>query len=181
MHASAPTSDREAPGVPQNDPDLRLVRATPRASNRLLLERWHPLVCAIATTLITSRFNRPQLLDLHEYGDFVVKVIDVSAVFAAYALTALTILPALNERGVVVRLRSAGLFRNLTSYLAAALWASLSLVLFGLFLKAAGYEVAKHYWLSRECSALWWGLTVFAALSLVRASRLLIALVSSGP
>lgn len=130
--------------------------------------------CAIAFRTHTSIF------DWDRQAEFLTKVVDIAAGFTTYALTVITVLPALDDRKSVQLLRTRGVFSYFTRYLGTALYASAWLLFLGLGLKLSFYHLSlhKHFW-APAISALWWASCTFAILALFRASRLLLGVVRS--
>lgn len=90
-------------------------------SGKLLIEKYHVLILATGTFCVTYCYaSQISIFVLDPKGEFIGKVVDVAAVFVAYALTALTVLPALNDRGSVIKIRNAGLFNTLCGYMSSA-------------------------------------------------------------
>lgn len=147
----------------------------------LLVESAHVWVVSVIAVFV-SFLIRPHLsiFGLDPKAEFITKIVDVSAVFTAYALTAITVLPALNDRTAVQRLRKSGQYRTFIGYVAVALYSNAWLVVLGLALKLCLDHVLAHpLRLAPALSAIWWGSCVLAVLSLFRASRLLLKLVVS--
>src|SRR5438105_2146798 len=104
MSATAQRRDREQSGLPEES--VAIIHYPSRPSIGLLLERWLPL--ALASCAFVAVWNFPPLWFFRAdwQKDLLTNVTAATAILAAYLLTAATILPALEEKVIIQRLRA---------------------------------------------------------------------------
>lgn len=106
--------------------------------------------------------------------DFTNKVVSACAILVAYLITAATIIPAVEEKNVIRKLKESGGFSLLIAYLRTAIWSST--VLLGLSILASSFLAHWAGSLTRDrwFSAVFWFFVGFAGAAAYRAvSRLL--------
>jgi len=149
-------------------------------SSGLFIERFSTWITAglvfVAACVLRGRVD---IAKLDPHAELATKVVDVAAVFFAYALTALTILPAINDRNAVKRLRAANMYHLICQYLGEALFSNGFLVVYGLAIKVCidHSDAVKSF--AVVLSAFWWAAVTFSVVALLRVSRLMVRLVSA--
>lgn len=143
----------------------------------LRAERHAPLVLGVVGAVASFMCSALWLLGARWRATILESSIAVGAIFAAYLATALTILPAVDEKPIVARLRQAGLFGGLVGYIGSAIYWMIGVVV----LSIALIPIGEVRWLDRWVSALWWGALTCAVAAMVRAVRMTIRLVLAHP
>ena len=100
------------------------------------------------------------------------KVIAAMSIFTAYLLTAITILPAVEDKLVVRKLKRWGYFPIFVGYLRHAVWSGGLLIIFSLALVPLK-EVALAALTRNIISGAWWGFLALSFASIYRVSKLL--------
>src|ERR1700730_9714885 len=101
----------------------------PRPSFALLRERWLPWVFSVLTFVGVWDFPGLWLFRAEWKSELLTNVIAASAILAAYLLTAATILPAVEEKAIVQKLRSWKYYGYIVGYIGRAAWATAFLLL----------------------------------------------------
>lgn len=106
-------------------------------------------------------------------------VLVVGGVFVAYLVTAATIIPAVEGKAIVQKLRSWGYFKYLTDYLRSALVSSGLLVLSSILVIPFQLQLASHPGLDGSFSVAWWALLAYTTGAVYRIVRLLLRLIQA--
>lgn len=101
------------------------------------------------------------------------KVVAACAIFVAYLLTAATIIPAIEDKTIVQKLRDWGYFGYIIGYLRQAIWSSGALLLISILVDPVPKTLTSSHSFDRVFSALWWALLALTISTVVRATRLL--------
>jgi hypothetical protein len=103
------------------------------------------------------------------------QVIAACSIFVAYLLTAATILPAVEEKAIMQKLRSWGYYNKyILSYIGRAAWASGFLLLLSLAVAPLPESLAENGEFNRWFSAVWWAAFSFTVGSVFIATRILL-------
>jgi hypothetical protein len=108
--------------------------------------------------------------------DFTNKIVSACAILVAYLITAATIIPAVEDKNVVKRLKETGHFSLLMGYLRSAIWSSAILLVLGILASSFLTGWAASLMWDRVFSALFWFLAGFAGAAAYRAVKLLLKL-----
>lgn len=101
------------------------------------------------------------------------KVVAACAIFVAYLLTAATVIPALEDRAILQKLREWGYFGYIIRYLRDAIWASGALLLLSTLVDPLPKVLTSSVLFDRFFSAVWWALLAMTICTVVRVTRLL--------
>lgn|GEM_PF-2631977 len=145
-----------------------------RPSASLWFEKFLPGLMAVAGAAIPVAVPYLRLLNSPWKDDFLNKIISVCAIFVAYLVTAVTILPVIEEKSIIQRLKRWGYFQYIVSYLKDAIWSSAFVLVLCLAVTPFPKSLASIGWFDLSFSALWWGALFFAAGSVYRATHLLL-------
>ena len=104
------------------------------------------------------------------------KVVVACAIFVAYLVTAATIIPAVEEKAIIRKLKNWGYFRYIVDYLRHALWASSALLLISLAAIPLPESWMANAAFNGVFSAAWWGVFAFTVGAVFRATSILIKL-----
>jgi hypothetical protein len=115
-----------------------------------------------------------RLLNASWRDDFLNKIISVCAIFVAYLVTAVTILPAIEDKAIIQRLKRWGYFHFIVSYLRDAIWSSAVLLVLCLAVTPFSKPLASLVWFDLSYSTVWWAALLFAAGSVYRATHILL-------
>jgi hypothetical protein len=163
--------------------NLLTILPSPRPSLGLLIERWLPWISSCLVFVGVWFFPNLWLFKADWKGELLTNVIAASAILAAYLLTAATILPAVEEKATVQKLRSWKYYTFIVDYIgraakAAALLLVLSLIAIPLpKVVLATHTLKDHVDLINQIfSALWWSLAVLSIGFVYVATRILLKL-----
>jgi hypothetical protein len=107
------------------------------------------------------------------------RAINVSAIIAAYLLTAATILPALDDKQTLKWLSVWGYRNFLVDYLQFAIYGCGALLLLSCAAAPLSQWLESFFRGDQAFSSVWWGLVVYSLLSMLRATNLLIKLLKA--
>jgi hypothetical protein len=164
--------------------DEPTVRSSPpRTSFALLLEKWGPYLLAACAFAGVWYFPNLWLLKAEWKSDLLTNVIAASTILAAYLLTAATILPALEEKAVVQKLRAAKYYDFIVGYIARAAKAAGSLLVLSVIaipltkvVSETSRLKAHADLLNQVFSAVWWALAILSVSFVYVATRILFRL-----
>jgi hypothetical protein len=106
--------------------------------------------------------------------DFTNKIVSACAILVAYLITAATIIPAVEDKNVVNKLKETGRFGLMIGYLRSAIWSSTVLLVLAVLASSFLADWSALPRRDRLFSALFWFFAGFAGTSAYRAiSRLL--------
>jgi len=131
-----------------------------------------PWLAAISAGIAASQFASLNIVSASWADNLLDKIIAAMSIFTAYLLTAITVLPAIEDKVVVRKLKQWGYFSIFVTYLRQAVWSGGVLILFSLAL--VPLRSAKMIPLEQLLvSSAWWALLVFSVVSIYRVSKLL--------
>jgi hypothetical protein len=155
----------------------------PRASFALLRERWLPWVFSVLTFVGVWAFPGLWLFHAEWKSELLTNVIAASAILAAYLLTAATILPAVEEKAIVQKLRSWKYYGYIVGYIGRAAQGAAFLLVLSLlaipFPKIVSTTTALNSHFERidqVFSAVWWSVAVLSIGFVYVATRILLKL-----
>jgi hypothetical protein len=103
-----------------------------RPSLGLLVERYAPWAAATVAAGVTWRFSQLWLLKAEWRELMLSNVISASSILVAYLLTAATVLPAIEDKAIIQRMRALGLYDFIVDYVARAAWSAAGLLVLSL-------------------------------------------------
>jgi hypothetical protein len=110
---------------------------------------------------------------------FIGNLITADAIFVAYLFGVIAILPAVSDKTIVQKFKEWGWFVQLVGYLRSAVWSAL----FVLALSLATYAISPQLKASAKIdgifSAIWWGSLGFVTLAVVRATSIMLKLLTA--
>lgn len=108
------------------------------------------------------------------YDHILDRVVAASAVLVAYLVTAVTVIPAIEDKAAIQRMRQTAHFRRMVGFLTGAVWTTLAFLVYALLVPVfAGAMNRFEPTTDRLLSALFWGVGACALCMVVRAVRLL--------
>jgi hypothetical protein len=144
-----------------------------RPSSGLIWETVWPWVIAAAGGLAAAFLPAMWILNSTWKDSLLNKVVAACAIFVAYLLTAATIIPAIEDKVILSKLRSWGYFRYIVDYLRQAIWSSGALLLISILIDPVPRTITGGALFDRVFSAVWWALLLMSIGTVVRATRLL--------
>jgi choline-glycine betaine transporter len=139
-----------------------------------MFEKYLPWLMGAAGAVIPVAIPYLRLLNASWRDDFLNKIISVCAIFVAYLVTVVTILPVIEEKSIIQRLKRWGYFQYIVSYLRDAIWSSAILLVLCLAVSPFPKSLASIDRFDLSYSAAWWAALFFAAGSVYRATHLLL-------
>lgn len=173
MPAALEGRDRDASELPE-DP---VVFSKPRPSAGLLGEIYLPWLLGVIAFILAYLKAGLWILSATWQDRLLDRTISASAILVAYLLTAITILPALEEKQAIQRLRRWNYFKYVASYLGRATWSAGVLLLLSL-----AATPLPGSWKSKPSfdpifSATWWSVFAFTVGAVFVATKVLLKLV----
>ena len=101
------------------------------------------------------------------------------AIIIGYLIAVIAILPAVDEKMIIRKLKEWGYFQTLVNYFGTAIWSSFLLMGVSVFSFTLPYSVKANGLADGIYSALWWFLFAFVVAAIVRSTRLLLKLITS--
>ena len=150
--------------------------SVPGPSLALRWERFMPWAVGGAGAVAASNLTALSLLGADWRDDFLGGILAASAIFVAYLATAATIIPAIEEKSIVRKLKEWGYFPLLVGYFATAIWSSSLLLLFSLAVYPLTPVVINYPAFDQYFSVAFWGLLGFTCGAVARTLRLLLKL-----
>lgn len=153
----------------ESQPPERPVK--PKPNWRLLREKWGPWTVALIVAFGVWFFPSIWIVAAPWRDSMLADVISASTIFVAYLLTAATILPTLEDRPLVRKLRAWGYYDRIVAYISRAAYAAGFLLLLSLlavvmptiaaaltanFGKWLPHVLRGYHLTNRIFSALWW-------------------------
>jgi hypothetical protein len=171
MRATIESGAGEAPGVPDTAPVTKMPLPD---SAKLRIESWFPLALGLIAGSISMFLIPSRLIGASWRGVVLQNSITALSIFVAYLATAVTVIPAIEDKAIIKRLRRFGYLRILVGYISEAILATGLLLVFSIIMSAFpdGWSAAVR--LNRNMSAGWWGLVFYSLTSVFRAVRLMI-------
>jgi hypothetical protein len=159
MPTTLETSSRKASPILE---EPAVTREKPRPSIGLLGEIWTPWLLATGG-LIATYFYPPIWLMRAPWNERLLDhVIAACSIFVAYLLTAATVLPAVEEKTIIQRLRNWGYYEYILRYIGRAAWACGLLLLLSLAVAPLSHLIGSVEKFDRFFSAVWWSVFGFA-------------------
>jgi len=115
-----------------------------------------------------------RLLKAEWAPSFLGNVVAACAIFVAYLLTAATILPAVEEKSIMQRLRNWGYSKYILNYIGRAAWSSGALLLASLLISPIPKQLREVVRVDRFVSAGWWGVFAFTIGAVFIATKMLL-------
>jgi hypothetical protein len=146
------------------------------------IERLYPSVLGLAAAACSASASPLNLFTASWRDALLEKVIAAFGILAAYLLTAIALLPALEDKSIVRKLKAWGYFSWFVDFMREALWSAGALIIlsFAFVPLAEGTAPSHLSQLKAFLSDIWWGLLVFATASIHRVTRLLIKFILAG-
>jgi hypothetical protein len=162
----------QAPGGP-------VAPRIPAPSFALLVERYASWALGVAGALVGALLPHLWLAPAPWSKDLVGNVVAACAIFVAYLLTAATILPAVEEKSIVKKLRSWDYYSFVVDYIARAAWSAGLLLLVSISFAPLSELLLTRPAADRAFSAAWWGLALFAIGAVYTATNILLKMLKA--
>ncbi len=133
----------------------------------------------MAGALAGYLFTSLHLLNAPWKDSMLDKVVAACSILVAYLATAATIIPALEEKTIVRKLRSWGYFRYIVRYLRDAIVSSGLLLIMSLAIVPLPASLTANPTADRAISSAWWGLLALTVASVYRATSIVIKMVGA--
>jgi len=101
------------------------------------------------------------------------------AIVIGYLIAVIAILPAVDEKIIVRKLKDWGYFRTMVNYFGTAIWSAFLLLGVSVLSSALPYSIKSNTTADGIYSAFWWFLFVFVVTAVVRSTRLLLKLITA--
>lgn len=150
-----------------------------RPSLGFLLEQGAPTAIGLVCSLLGWHFGYLHLLSVSWAMAFLDRVLTISAILIGYLVAVVAILPAVNEKYIVQKLKGWNYFRILVGYFGSAIWSSFLLLALSLLPSTLPYAVRQSRTVDGVFSAVWWLVFGFVAIAVLRATRLLLKLLNA--
>jgi hypothetical protein len=126
------------------------------------------MIAATVLFTLSARFPETRLLN-SDWGRLLIgDVISASAIIVAYLLTVLTVIPAVESKGIVQKMKEWIFYRLLIDYFRAGLAAASVLFLLSLASRPLSEIGPQYYRLDGLFSALWWGTLGYTLVAVYR-------------
>jgi hypothetical protein len=135
---------------------------------------WAPWLLGAAGLALVWAFPALWLLNAPWRGRLLDQVVVACSIFVAYLLTAASILPAVEEKAIIQRLRSWGYYKLILLYIGRAAWAAGFLLLLSLAAAPLPPFLAGSEHFNRWFSAFWWAALFFTVSAVFVATRILL-------
>ena len=173
MPTAAETGNRAEQGVSEQPVVIKL---SPPPGWGLLAERWLPLTIGLPCGITAWRIGYLHLLSATWANSFLDKVVSATAIFVAYLVTVVAVLPATEDKKIIRQLKQWGYFPQLIGYIGSAIWSLLALLMMSVSVSALNTHLRSMRTVDGVFSALWWFLLGFSFTAFVRATRLMLKL-----
>jgi hypothetical protein len=148
-----------------------------------LRERWAPWLLSGGILVGVWHFPTLWLLNAPWKSEILADVIAASSILVAYLLTAVTLLPAVEDKAIVQKLRSWQYYGFIVGYIGRAAWAAATLLVLSIFLipvpdvlsKTASLKVHAAL-INQAISSVWWATLMLAIAFVFVATRILLKL-----
>ena len=150
-----------------------------RRSIGFVSEDWAPAIIGLASGSMGWHYGYLHLLSASWGGAFLDRVLTISAILVGYLIAVIAILPAVNQKLIVQKLKSWGYFQILVGYFGAAIWSSFLLVGVSVLPSVLPYSLKANWTIDGIFSAIWWLILGFTSTAVVRATRLLLRLLAA--
>jgi hypothetical protein len=156
-----------------------VIRPNRRPTLGFLVEQWAPTVLAVISGYLGWHFGYLHLLSASWASAFLDRVLTMVAIIIGYLIAVIAILPAVDEKMIIRKLKEWGYFQTLVNYFGTAIWSSFLLMGVSVFSFTLPYSVKANGLADGIYSALWWFLFAFVVAAIVRSTRLLLKLITS--
>ena len=150
-----------------------------RPSLGFLLERWAPAAMGLAFGVAGWHIGYLHLLSASWAPGFLDRVLTMSAILIGYLVAVVAILPAVNEKYIVQKLKSWGYFRTLVGYFGSAIWSAFLLMGLSILPSVLPFALKENWNFDGAFSALWWLTFGLTSVAVLRATRLLLKLLTA--
>ena len=110
---------------------------------------------------------------------FIANIITADAIFVAYLFGVIAILPAVSDKTIVQRFKEWGWFVDLVGYLRSAVWSALLVLVLSLATYGFPPDLKQRPVFDGIFSAVWWGTLAFVCLAVVRATSIMLKLLTA--
>ena len=162
---------RDSQSVPDHS-GLKVEKARPSVG--LAWERALPWIAALGPWVVTLYLPSAWILNAAWKESLLDKVVSACSIFVAYLATAVTVIPAVEDKSIIRRLKEWGYLRFIVKYLSDALWASGLLLLLCLLAVPLPKGLNESALFNSFFSAFWWGTFFFTVAAVIRAVRILV-------
>ncbi len=156
-----------------------MIPVPKRRSIGFLAEDWAPLIVGLTLGVLGWHYGYLHLLSVSWGGAFLDRLLTISAILVGYLIAVIAILPAVNQKLIIQRLKSWGYFQILVDYFGSAIWSSFLLVGTSVLPSVLPYSVKANWTVDGVFSAIWWFILGFTATAVIRATRLLLKLLAA--
>ena len=156
-----------------------VIRPNRRPTLGFLAEQWAPTALAVISGYLGWHFGYVHLLSAPWASSFLDRVLTMVAIIIGYLIAVIAILPAVDEKMIVRKLKEWGYFRTLVNYFGTAIWSSFLLLGVSVLSSTLAYSLKNNALADGIYSAVWWFLFVFVITAVVRATRLLLKLITA--
>jgi hypothetical protein len=146
----------------------------PRPSVSLLAELWAPMLLGVSAFVGTAFFAKIWLFGAPWRDRLIDHVVAACAILVAYLLTAATILPAIDDKAIIQRLRSWGYYEFILQYIGRAAWSAGLLLLLSLAVDPLSSSRPATLNFDRFYSSTWWGTFAYSVAAVYVATRVLL-------
>jgi hypothetical protein len=153
--------------------------APKRPSPGFLLEQWGPALAGTLCGFFGWKFGYLHLLSVSWSAAFLDRVLTVAAILIGYLVAVVAILPAVNEKYIVQKLKSWGYFQILVGYFGSAIWSSFLVLGLSVLPLVMPFAIKGNWTVDGVFSAIWWLVFGFTFTAVLRATHLLLRLLSS--
>jgi hypothetical protein len=150
-----------------------------RPSLGYLLEQGTPTIVGLLCGILGWHFGYLHLLSVPWATAFLDRVLTMTAILIGYLIAVVAILPAVNEKYIVQKLKGWGYFRILVGYFGSAIWSSFVLLVLSILPFTLPYATRHHATVDGVFSAVWWAVLGFVVIAVLRATRLLLKLLTA--
>ncbi len=144
-----------------------------------LLEQGGPTVIGLVCGALGWHFGYLHLLSASWAAQFLDRVLTMAAIIIGYLVAVVAILPAVDEKYIVRKLKNWGYFRKLVSYFGSAIWSSFFLLGLSVLPSTLTYALRNNWTVDGVFSAAWWAVFGFVSIAVLRATRLLLKLLTA--
>jgi hypothetical protein len=150
-----------------------------RPSLGYLVEQGAPALVGVACGAMGWHYGYLHMLSTSWAGSFLDRVVTMTAIIIGYLIAVVAILPATENKFIVQKFKAWGYFRILVSYFGSAIWSSFVLLAMSVLPSTLPYALRSHRTFDGVFSALWWFVFAFVVVAVLRATRLLLKLLTA--
>jgi hypothetical protein len=125
------------------------------------------------------RYGYLHLLSTSWAPAFLDRVVTMTAIIIGYLIAVVAILPATENKNIVQKFKAWGYFRVLVGYFGSAIWSAFLLLALSVLPPTLPYAARQHWTLDGLFSAAWWFTFGFVVVAVLRATRLLLKLLTA--